>query len=123
MLNFEPLLDEVFSPGHSVTARATEPIKQGQFVAVVASDTDDLAVAVAPAGARAFGLADRDVDTGELVTVQRGNARVFRLEATGLAVGQDVEVGAAGAPAVASTGVVVGHVVRTGDGTADISLV
>lgn len=132
MLNFTPYLDELYTPGQAITATATEPIKTGQFVEIVAATglhattkTPQLAVRVAPPGARAFGLAGHDVETGGDLTVQRGNARCFRIPTAGAHMAGDLlEVGAKGGPAQVSQGQVVAQAIRSSaDGQVDITLV
>lgn len=55
MLNFTPFLDELYTPGQAITATATEEIKLGQLVEIVADEgvhatahTPQLAVKVGP---------------------------------------------------------------------------
>lgn len=114
-----PLLDELYTPGHGVTAHATEAVTLGQFVAVTAgtNSTNNVNVAVAEAGDRAFGLAQDNAAANTLVGVQRGNGRCFRVPTTAtIAAGADVQVGAGGQPETHTTGVVVGQALYASTG-------
>lgn len=127
MMNFRPLLDELYTPGRAVAARATEPLALGQFVSIAATGGTgpNPGVQVAPAGGRAFGLAQEHAEQGTVIGVQRGNARCFRVPTTAtITAGQDLEVGDAGQPVPAATGVVVAvALAATVDGHVDLTLV
>lgn len=131
MFNFTPFLDELFTPGQAVTATATEDIKLGQLVEIVAADglhttakTPQLAVRVATPGAVAFGLAGHDVEKGGDLTVQRGAGRCFRVPAKAPHMAGDLlEVAEAGGFAQASTGAPVAQAIRNSeDGHVDVTL-
>lgn len=131
MFNFTPFLDELYTPGQAITATATEEIKLGQLVEIVAAEgvhatahTPQLAVKVATPGSRAFGLAGHDVAKGGDLTVQRGPGRCFRVPAEAPHVAGDLlEVASGGTFAQVSMGAPVAQVLRnSADGHVDVTL-
>ena len=102
----------VYSPGEAITGVATAPATARRVVRISGNRdaNGNLSVAPAGAGARGFGVAANDADTGQLLRIARGG--VVRVIAEGvIAAGDAVQVGAAGGVVTASTGVVVGHAV------------
>lgn len=126
-MRFNPLLDELFTPGHAITGTATAPLTLGQFAAVAPGEgiPGTVSVTVATAGARAFGLAQDDAATGEKVGIQRGNGRCFRVPTTAtIGAGADIEVGADGKPAPHTDGVVVAQALHASNGKyVDLTLI
>ena len=117
---------ELFTPGQMVTTRAAQPITLGTFVKITTGDDRELAsITTAAAGDRVFGIAATDASTGDKLTVQRGQARCFRLPTTAtIAAGALIQVGANGAPATATDGEVVAQALRASTGEhVDITLV
>lgn len=112
-MRFTPLLTDIYNPGHSVPAIASAPLSMGQFVAVSGPGEDpNPSVTVAAPGTRAFGLAQDDTATGDIVSVQRGAGRCFLVPTSAtIGAGQDIEVGEDGAPAPHTTGVVVAQAI------------
>lgn len=116
---------ELYTPGTAITAVAAEDIKQGQFVALTeATDPELPSVKVAPAGARIFGIAATAVSKGNIVGIQRGNSRCFRLPTTTpVTAGAALQVGANGQPEPATDGHVVAIALASNTGIyADITL-
>lgn len=116
---------ELYTPGTAITAHSTEDVVQGQFVELTDSTTDHPTVKVAQPGNRAFGLVMVDTNAEDLVGIQRGNGRCFRVptDAT-ITAGADLEVGASGQPVPAVDGVVVAQALHSSqDGHVDITLI
>lgn len=114
MKTYRTSVTELYSPGTVVTARAAAAVEKGQFVALVEGSSEHPNINVAEAGGHVFGLAATDAGAGELVAVQRGSGRCFRVPAgAGMTAGALVEVGASGGPALHTTGVVVAQVLNT----------
>ena len=124
-MKYARALTELYTPGTAITSRATVDLTKGQFVALVpGDDTSHPNVAVCPAGDRPFGLAHLDTTSGNLVGIQRGNGRCFRVPATGtIAAGAHAEVGANGTAKAHGTGDIVGTALHAAaDGTVDVTL-
>lgn len=122
---YREALPELYTPGNAITATANTNLVRGQFVAITGDGDENPAVSVAPQGARAFGLANLDTDTGDTVTVERGPGRCFRVPTSvAIAAGTDLEVGAQGQPVPHTDGTVVAHALTGSDeDTVDITLV
>lgn len=104
----------IYAPGADITAQATAAVTARRFVAITGDRVSggNIAVAPAPAGARAFGVAAHDAATGALVTVVRGNSRVVKVAAgSAIAAGSEVEVGADGKAVTKASGVAVGYAI------------
>lgn len=118
MRTYSNPITELFTPGTAITAHAADPLTLGQFVAITDGDENThVNVTVAPAGGRAFGLAQTDADAGTKVGIQRGNGRCFRVPTTAsITAGQNIEVGADGQPAPHAEGVVVAQALHASTG-------
>lgn len=104
----------IYAPGADITAQVTAAVTARRFVAISGDRVagGNIAVAPAPAGARAFGVAAHDAASGALVTVVRGASRVVKVAAGGaITAGAEVEVGAAGKAIAKASGVAVGYAV------------
>lgn len=99
----------VYQPGENITASATAPVTQRQFVAVSAdraSASGNVSVAPAAAGGRPLGTAAWDAAAGQLVRVARGG--VLKVIAGGaITAGDPIAVGANGTAVTATGGALV----------------
>ena len=114
-----------YEPGHRITAIATAPVTERQFIAIAGNRDPggNLAVAPAAAGARAFGVAGYTAAAGQLVHVARGG--VVRVIAGGaITAGDAIAVGANGTAVTAGSATVVGLAVTgaTNGGVAEVAL-
>ncbi|QII05903.1 DUF2190 family protein [Rhodococcoides fascians A25f] len=114
----------VYQPGADVTVRATSAVLAKRLVAVSGNRVGgNIAVAPAPAAARAFGVAKEDAGSGELVAVSRGASRVVLIRAAGtIAANAEVEVGAAGQVVTKTSGIAVGFAVTGAASGADAEI-
>ncbi|SIM07995.1 Uncharacterised protein [Mycobacteroides abscessus subsp. abscessus] len=115
----------IYAPGADITAHATSPVTARRFVAISGDRVagGNIAVAPAPAGARAFGVAAHDGATGALVTVVRGNSRVVKVAAaSAIAAGAEVEVGTAGKAAALASGIAVGYAITSAASNTDAEI-
>lgn len=104
----------IYAPGADITAQTTAAVIARRFVAISGDRVagGNIAVAPAPAGARAFGVAAHDAATGALVTVVRGASRVVKVTAaSAIAAGAEVEVGTTGKAAALASGIAVGYAI------------
>ena len=111
----------LFRPGADVTVKTTAAVTGKTFVAVSGNrDSDGLIKCATAAGAaKAFGVAARDVASGDVGLVLRGG--IVNVTAGGaIAAGAQVEVGAGGKAVTLASGVAVGHAVETGTSNNDV---
>ncbi|WP_080793165.1 capsid cement protein [Corynebacterium pacaense] len=126
MFSFKALLDELFAPGTAITGTAAQDINLGQFVAVSTNGTQpNPTVSVAPAGSYPLGLAQDAAEAGSKITVQRGNARCFRVPTNAtITAGALLQVGANGQPEPATDGRVIAQALfNSADGHIDLTLI
>lgn len=111
----------LFRPGADVTVKTTGAVTGKTFVAVSATrDADGLIkCATATGAAKAFGVAARDIASGDVGAILRGG--IVPVTAGGaITAGAQVEVGAAGKAVTLASGVAVGHAVETGSNGNDV---
>lgn len=130
MFSFKPLLDELFTPGSAITGIASESIALGQFVAVSTNGKKpNPTIGVAPAGTYPLGIAQDSADKDNKVTVQRGNARCFRVPTTAsITAGQLLQVGTNGQPEPLTAGedaptAIARALFNSEDGHVDLTLI
>ena len=111
-------ITELYTPALMVTAHAVTPLTKGQFVAIAADNhTEHPNVTVAAKGATTFGIAATDTAAGGIVTIQRGNARCFRLPTTAtIAAGAALQVGTNGEPVTATDGETIAYALHPSTG-------
>lgn len=102
----------VYEPGQSITGKATAAVTGKRFLAISGDRSGgNIAVAHAAAAGRVCGVAAHDAESGGLVRVLRGAARVVKVQASGaIAAFAEVQVGANGTAASKAAGVAVGYV-------------
>jgi hypothetical protein len=105
----------LFRPGHDVTALTTAAVTGSTFTAVSAdrSTTGHIRVATAAAGVKAFGVAARDLASGEFGPIIR-EAATFVTAGGAIAAGAEVEVGSGGKAVTKASGVTAGTALETG---------
>ena len=111
----------LFRPGADVTVKTTGAVTGKTFVAVSATpDADGLIkAATAGAGVKAFGVAARDIASGDVGAILRGG--IVNVTAGGaISVGAEVEVGAGGKAVALASGKPVGTAVSTGVNNNDV---
>ncbi|MBZ4509119.1 DUF2190 family protein [Mycobacterium avium subsp. hominissuis] len=105
----------VYRPGENITAVATAPVTERQFVAISGDrdpGTGNVSVAPAATGSRAFAVAAWNASAGQLVGVARGG--VVKVTAGGaITAGDPIQVGAGGTAVTATTGTVVGQAIAS----------
>ena len=105
----------LFRPGQAVTVLATAAVTGRTFVGVSAtrSGSGHVRAATAAQGTKAFGVAARDIGSGEIGTIER--AGILHVTAGGaITAGARIEVGAGGKAVALSSGVAVGQALETG---------
>lgn len=111
----------LFRPGASVTVKTTAAVSGKTFVAVSAApDADGLIkAATATAAVKAFGVAGRDIASGDAGLVLRGG--IVNVTAGGtIAAGAEVEVGAGGKAVALASGKSVGIACTAGTNNNDV---
>lgn len=112
----------LFRPGQDVTALTTGAVTGKTFVGVSATrdaTTGLVKVATCTAAAKAFGVASRDIGSGEIGTIHRGGV-LFVTAGGSITAGAQVEVGSGGKAVALSSGVAVGHALETGSNNNDV---
>jgi hypothetical protein len=111
----------LFRPGHDVTVLTTAAVTGKTFVAVSAdrTTTGHIRVATAGSGVKAFGVASRDIASGDYGAIIR-EAATFVTAGGSIAAGAQVEVGSGGKAVTLSTGVAVGQALETGTNNNDV---
>lgn len=111
----------LFRPGANVTVKATAAVTGKTFVGVSAAPDSDglIKSATAAAAAKAFGVAARDIASGDTGLVLRGG--IVNVTAGGtIAVGAEVEVGASGRAVTLASGKSVGIACTAGTNNNDV---
>lgn len=112
-----PIID-VYAPGRDITGIAAAPVNTYTFLAIAGPRdpaTGALSVTTATAAGPVCGVCKYSGNTGDLVGVARGNARVVWVTTgAALTAGQQVEVGTGGtAVPLATGGTAVGYAIDT----------
>lgn len=111
----------LFRPGANVTVKTTAAVTGKTFVGVSAApDADDLIkAATATAATKAFGVAARDIASGDVGLILRGG--IVNVTAGGtIAAGAEVEVGSGGKAVTLASGKSVGTAVSAGTSNNDV---
>ena len=111
----------LFRPGADVTVKTTAAVTGKTFVAASATpDADGLIkAATAGAGVKAFGVAARDIASGDVGSILRGG--IINVTAGGaITVGAEVEVGSGGKAVALASGKPVGTAISTGVNNNDV---
>ena len=111
----------LFRPGANITVKATSAVTGKTFVDVTAAaDSDGLfKAATSTAAVRPFGVASRDIASGDTGLVLRGG--IVNVTAGGnIAVGAEVEVGTGGKAVTLASGKSVGKAVSAGSSNNDV---
>lgn len=111
----------LFRPGADVTVKTTAAVTGKTFVDVTAaSDADGLLkAATSSAAVKPFGVAARDIASGDVGLVIRGG--IVNVTAGGsISVGAQVEVGSGGKAVTLASGVAVGKALSVGSSNADV---
>lgn len=113
-----PFYDE----GDEVTCVTTADVVGKTFVDLSAALTTGLvSVATATAAGKAFGVAVRDVTSGNRVTVIRGCKLIVPVTAGGtIAYGAEIEVGTGGKAVTLASGKAVGRALSAGTNNNDV---
>ena len=105
----------LFRPGAEVTAVTTAAVTGSTFVGVSGTRGSDglIKVATAAAAGKPFGVAARDIASGDVGHIHRGG--ILNVAAGGaIAAGDEVEVGASGKAVKLASGKPVGVALETG---------
>lgn len=111
----------LFRPGANVTVKTTAAVTGKTFVGVSATpDADGLIkAATATAATKAFGVAARDIASGDIGLILRGG--IVNVTAGGtIAAGAEVEVGTGGKAVTLASGKSVGTAVSAGTSNNDV---
>lgn len=111
----------LFRPGANVTVKATAAVTGKTFVGVSAAPDADgiIKAATATSAAKAFGVAARDIASGDTGLILRGG--IVNVTAGGtIAVGAEVEVGSGGKAVVLASGKSVGIACTAGSNNNDV---
>lgn len=111
----------LFRPGANVTVKTTAAVTGKTFVGVSAApDADGLIkAATATAATKAFGVAARDIASGDTGLILRGG--IVNVTAGGtIAAGAEVEVGSGGKAVTLASGKSVGTAVNAGTSNNDV---
>ena len=112
----------LFRPGADVTVLTTGAVTGKTFVGVSATvdpSTGLIKVATATAAAKAFGVASRDIASGDTGHILRGG--IVNVTAGGsITAGAQVEVGSNGKAVALASGVPVGTALSTGSNNNDV---
>ena len=102
----------LYEPGRDVTAEATAAVTLKKFVKIAGDRATggNIAVPVAAAGDRAFGVAGENAGIGELVRVVRGGI-VKVIAGADITAAAEVQVGAGGTVITKAAGIAVGYAI------------
>lgn len=112
----------LFRPGVDVTALTTGAVTGKTFVGVSATrdtSTGLVKVATATAAAKPFGVASRDIASGDIGAIHRGGI-LFVTAGGSITAGAQVEVATGGKVVTLASGVPVGTALETGSNNNDV---